>query len=789
MVRGRRALRTLLQVCALALLTLAGAVSGAPGSLTGTEQAVGAQSQQKPAGAQTPTSQADAAKDLEQRLAEAKAELDAISTPGTLSAGAPPGTSESELLARRERLATLVGIYRMQIAREADLSDLKARHAAPSSGEVAWPPPLQGPPYSYVAVDELRETARTLKLAVRTHEAALTALARESDVAQQRWNRFEESARQLTEALQGNPAAEQRGPLQWQLDQAQLGTRVAGASLAMINQETKLTEERQAYDLDRLTPVQAALALTSGKVRFTKAELDQALGELTAARERLDSDLEAASRANADARATLQAAEQALQAAHPKASDDSPLQRAHALASVRSENTEAAVRALLIRKMALDRQAEVWQHRWLLANASNADAVVQAQNFLAQERRGIEALRPFLEERLDQVRDQISEHDFLARHAPAPEEAQYKQQMLEAYRERGEAVGNVLQSVGVYDHMLERWGEEVGERIRQRSLFERVRDVATAARDLLRQGWDFELLAVESTIQVEGQTITGQRSITVGKVVRVIFILVLGYWLSQWLARRVEGAVVTRFKMDASRARVARRWAETLGLIALIIFALAWVQIPLTVFAFLGGAVAIGAGFGMQTALKNLISGLMILFERPFRPGDLIEVGSIRGRVTEIGVRSSVVRDAQGIETLIPNSTLVEQNVTNWTYTSPHVRFSVKVGVAYGSPTRRVSEILATVAGRHPRVLASPEPFVVFEDFAADALLFSLDFWVEVKPGVEARVVAGEIRHLIDEALREAGIAIAFPQRDVHLDAARPLPVHLVQDPGGAPSG
>lgn len=788
MVSGRP-LRTLLQACALALVALAGALSGAPESLAGTEQALSAQSQQKPVGAQTPTSPADAAKDLEQRLAEAKAELDAIPSPGTPSASVPPGTSEGELLARRERLATLVGIYRMQIAREADLSNLKAQHAALKSGEVAWPPPLQGPPYPYVAVDELRETARTLKLAVRTHEAALTALARESDVVQQRWNRFEEHARQLTEALQSNPAAEQRVSLQWRLDQAQLSARVAGASLAMIDQETKLTEERQAYDSDRLTPVQAALALTPGKVRFTRAELDQVLGELTTAREHLDSDLEAASRTNADARASLQAAEQALQAAQPKAPEDNPLQRAHALASVRSENAEATVRALLIRKLALDRQAEVWQHRWLLANATDADAALEAQDFLAQERRGIDALRPFLEERLDQIRGQISEHEFVARHAPAAEEAQYKQQMLEAYRERGVTIGNVLQAASVYDHMLERWGDEVHERIGQRSLSARLRDVAIAAGDLLRQGWDFELLAVESSIQVEGQTITGQRSITVGKVVRVIFILVLGYWLSQWLARRVEGSVVLRFKMDASRARIARRWAETLGLVALIIFALAWVQIPLTVFAFLGGAVAIGAGFGMQTALKNLISGLMILFERPFRPGDLIEVGNIRGRVTEIGVRSSVVRDAQGIETLIPNSTLVEQNVTNWTYSSPRVRFSVKVGVAYGSPTRRVSEILTEVAGKHPHVLTSPEPFVVFEDFAADALLFSLEYWVEVHPGVDARVVASELRHLIDEALSEAGIAIAFPQRDVHLDATHPLPVQVVQASSEAPGG
>ena len=189
----------------------------------------------------------------------------------------------------------------------------------------------------------------------------------------------------------------------------------------------------------------------------------------------------------------------------------------------------------------------------------------------------------------------------------------------------------MLQAVGVYEHLLERWADEIDTRIRQRSLSVQVQGALTAGGDLLRQGWDFELFAAESTIEVDGQAITGKRSVTVAKVLRAIFILVRGYWLSQWLARRVERIMVERFKKDASRAHIARQWSLSLGLVALVIFALAWVQIPLTVFAFLGGAVAIGAGFGMQTALKNLISGLMILFGRPFRPGDLIGVGGIRG--------------------------------------------------------------------------------------------------------------------------------------------------------------
>lgn len=287
----------------------------------------------------------------------------------------------------------------------------------------------------------------------------------------------------------------------------------------------------------------------------------------------------------------------------------------------------------------------------------------------------------------------------------------------------------------------------------------RIQDAGAVAWGLLRQAWGFELFVVQDSIQVEGQTISGQRSVTVGQVVRAIVILVVGYWFSRWLARRVEALAIQRLRVDAGRARIARRWLESIGLIVLVVFALTWVQIPLSVFAFLGGAVAIGAGFGMQTVLKNLISGLMILFERPFQLGDLVEVGSIRGRVTEIGVRASVVRDAKGVETLIPNSTFLEQNVTNWTYTNPRVRFSVAVRVAYGAPTRRVAEVLADVARSHTNVLGTPAPMVIFEDFGGDDMLFSLDYWVEVRPDLDARLVASELRHQIGPALAAAGIA------------------------------
>ena len=127
----------------------------------------------------------------------------------------------------------------------------------------------------------------------------------------------------------------------------------------------------------------------------------------------------------------------------------------------------------------------------------------------------------------------------------------------------------------------------------------------------------------------------------------------------------------------------------------------------MTVFAFLGGALAIGIGFGTQNLLKNLISGVMLLVERPLKVGDFVQVGGISGTVSSIGLRSSVVRAGDGIETLIPNSTFVESAVTNWTYSNRRIRRKIAIGVAYSDPPREVCNLLLAEAERHGVVLRS----------------------------------------------------------------------------------
>jgi small-conductance mechanosensitive channel len=151
--------------------------------------------------------------------------------------------------------------------------------------------------------------------------------------------------------------------------------------------------------------------------------------------------------------------------------------------------------------------------------------------------------------------------------------------------------------------------------------------------------------------------------------------------------------------------------------------------------------------------------------------------------VTAVDIRSTTVRQFDGIETMVPNSLLLEQKVTNWTGESPTMRRVVKVGVAYGSPTRKVADVLEAVAAEHGLVMKDPKPLVIFEDFGESALVFALYFWVDVMKS-SGMQIQSDLRFMLEKRFADAGITVAFPQRNIHLDSEHPLQIEVVP---GAP--
>ena len=185
-------------------------------------------------------------------------------------------------------------------------------------------------------------------------------------------------------------------------------------------------------------------------------------------------------------------------------------------------------------------------------------------------------------------------------------------------------------------------------------------------------------------------------------------------------------------------------------------------------------ALSVGIGFGMQDVVSNFISGIILLFERPIRVGDTIEVGSNRGLVRQINIRATTVQTRDNVFILVPNRNLISQEVVNYGYEDPKMRMRVPVGVSYASNPREVEKILLAVAADNKNVLRHPTPQVHFVAMADSSLNFNLLAWIQ-RPEQAARIMS-ELNFAVFDALAEANIEIPFPQRDLHIRSAEGLP-------------
>jgi len=183
-------------------------------------------------------------------------------------------------------------------------------------------------------------------------------------------------------------------------------------------------------------------------------------------------------------------------------------------------------------------------------------------------------------------------------------------------------------------------------------------------------------------------------------------------------------------------------------------------------FGLVAGALGVGIGFGLQGIVANFIAGLVLAFERPIQVGDTIQIGTMMGDITHIGVRACTIRTFEGSEVIIPNSSLITNDVTNWTLSNRRRRWDIFVGVAYGSDPNQVLEIIADVANKHPEVQKTPAPWALFDGFGDSSLNFRIRIWTSVDTGLNTK---SEVTVGIYNALKEAKIEIPFPQRDIYI--------------------
>ena len=257
-------------------------------------------------------------------------------------------------------------------------------------------------------------------------------------------------------------------------------------------------------------------------------------------------------------------------------------------------------------------------------------------------------------------------------------------------------------------------------------------------------------------------------SVTVSKLTIAVAVLLSSFFLSSWGSRWIKRRIMKRAKASITAANAIQRITFYILWIAFALIALNIVDIPLTAFAFMGGAIAVGIGFGMQNIFNNLISGFIVIFSRPFKVNDIVEVAGTQGVVEDIGSRSTTIKTWDGLDVVLPNRYFLENTVTNWTGSDIKKREILKVSVSYDADSRKVEKILLDVAGGHSNVLKNPAPFVIFKNFGDDGLEFEIYYWFELRKGSGAKI-SSDMRHHIAAVFKREGIDIPYPQRVIHM--------------------
>jgi small-conductance mechanosensitive channel len=278
----------------------------------------------------------------------------------------------------------------------------------------------------------------------------------------------------------------------------------------------------------------------------------------------------------------------------------------------------------------------------------------------------------------------------------------------------------------------------------------------------------------------------GRLPITPEFLIKVFVFLVALTFLSRFCQTFLQKEILTRTPWDRGQQYAVARVTGYLVFLFGLIVGLQSLGVDLSSLVVLGGALGVGAGFGLQPIVSNFVSGLVLLVERPIRLGDRVEVAKTFGEVVRIGGRSTWVRTNDNEVIIIPNSEFITSRVTNWTANDPQVRFSIPIGVSYDSNPAQVRELLLQVARLHPDVLPDPAPDVVFVGFGESSLDFQLRVFT-IKQVQTPGTLKSDLLFAIFRVFGEHGIEIPFPQRDLHLRSlSEPIRLAGEDTAGGA---
>ena len=617
------------------------------------------------------------------------------------------------------------------------------------------------PPYTLTFLDTVVENLSAAERNLKTIDLSMELLRQEVAEDADRLKTIQKELRKTEEKPAGT-GRDSTMRVQWEIDGLNLQQRY----LQTVIQAKE--NEIQRYELEKdIMGVQIALSreqsdLIRSKITYNSDDLkrqmaliQQKKADILKDNQRLYQEQKAVEekwiRAQQDVERTREEGQKAIAEAYLGARDE--WRRTYQVAIELNERAAQLT----------DQQVVAWQNRYKLVNGNVSPDELESMKAAAEK--NMENLGQTLkiqQNYLVGIQQRMSSIDLKLGEEGVDEPIRrHLSVQLDAIRKHLERRLEYQTVILATDQIERRLFSEIEYSLGRLTLEERIADI----KDEIVAFWNVEILTVDN------------QPVTLQKAVTALVILLLGVVMFKFLLSMVYYRFLLKSQLKETTASAVHKALTYSAYLLVFLLALRMVNIPLTAFAFLGGAVAIGIGFGAQNLINNFISGFMILGERPINIGDLIEVDGVLGMVEEIGTRCTRVRTGENIYILVPNSTFLERNITNWTLSDHKIRANIAVGVAYGSPVGKVRETLIRAAKEVPLVLKNPEPFVLFNDFGDNALVFSLFFWVEITRVIQRRMIESDVRFKIDELFAQEGIVIAFPQRDVHLDTLSPLKI------------
>ena len=705
-----------------------------------------------------------------------------------LPSGIPNGATAEEYQEWQRLAGKIIILNEGRVNNLRFLKDIRQSMKDLDTQRKGWRGFSEKPPYSLTLVDSLGDTIQARQIELHTEEMRFTIA--EGELTDYTSSLRESRTRQrLAEEHRDQSIGKpEEARMIWL--QALATRRNDLNETGVITAETlrQMLHEGMAWLRQEIDFLDHKLSVASGNFRFTSEEFDKKLKGLDVQREQLKQELDIAVTSEDYERLELEKIRKSMEqikSVTPGATVSSGLQNIRLAMEVQQAKVEtASIKVLVIKMMSRLAQGEqiVWKGRFQFANPGK-DVPPPDGADLQKKLDTFQSWNKYIRSRLEGVEINIrNQQNRVAAADLSEKERGNARILLAAFREQKSLMLRVDDRLSQTEQLLKRFVGEISARSDEsKTVAVRLKSRLSDAFSYTGKIWNTNLYVAEETVFIDGQKVVRSRSVTVGKVVQALLIFFIGIYVTKKLMVPLQKHAARKFTLNENDTQVFGRVTYYLIFICILIFSLVTVNIPLAVFTFFGGALAIGVGFGAQTLINNFISGLILIFDRSIRLNDVVEVEGQRGRVTAINLRSSRVKRFDGIEILIPNSVFLQQNVVNLTLSDPFTRFEITVGVSYGTPTRSAEEIIYRAVVAQPEVRSDPPPCVVFEDFAESSLNFRAFFWVDLDPAVNSNIVRSEIRHRISDYLAEAKISIPFPQRDLHLDASRPLEVSICE--------